>query len=242
MRVFSSRHLASLLGLALTGAGTLAAQEHSQQSPTALTGKIEATQRLPGGTFSAVRIAGRPDLYFLSENGRFLIKGQAYDLWSGEELRSIDAVRAATDNVNLTGLDAIWPDLAPLPVGRGSQDVVIFVAPTCPACTQLLDQLPAFEDRYRFLLLPIPIGGDSGELVRHLACAQDPAAAAKALMDHDPRRTLPQRADCDAGPVHKRLVAAQVLQVTSVPWLIRADGRVHPGVPQDLAGWLEGDG
>ena len=42
----------------------------------------------------------------------------------------------------------------------------------------------ALTDRYRFLLLPIPAGGDSAALVRGLACAQDRKAAEAAWLRH----------------------------------------------------------
>ena len=65
-----------------------------QRGPEALAlRRIEATQQLPGGGFAAVKVAGRDALYYLSNDGRILIKGTAYDLWSGRTLS--DARRRA---------------------------------------------------------------------------------------------------------------------------------------------------
>ena len=75
--------------------------------------QIEATRPLPGASFSAVKVTGRQDLYFLSGDGRILIKGTAYDLWSGQTLSTIEDVAEATTRINLDGFAAIWPQLDP---------------------------------------------------------------------------------------------------------------------------------
>ena len=51
--------------------------------------------------------------------------------------------------------------------------VVAFVAPGCPHCQSLIEQARALGERYRFLLLPIPAGGQGGAIIRALACAAD---------------------------------------------------------------------
>ena len=94
--------------------------------------QIEATRPLPGATFSAVKVTGRQDLYFVSGDGRILIKGTAYDLWSGQTLSTIEDVAAATTRINLDGFAAIWPQLDPITLGQGPNTVVAFVAPGCP--------------------------------------------------------------------------------------------------------------
>ena len=65
---------------------------------------IEATQQLPGGSFNAVKVKDRQGLYFLSSDGRFLIKGSAYDLWSG---------RSSTRSPSARGRARWWPSSRP---------------------------------------------------------------------------------------------------------------------------------
>ena len=121
--------------------------------------QIEATRPLPGASFSAVKVTGRQDLYFVSADGRILIKGTAYDLWSGQTLSTIEDVAEATTRINLDGFAAIWPQLDPIELGQGPNTVVAFVAPGCPHCQSLIEQAQGLLERYRFLLLPIPAFG-----------------------------------------------------------------------------------
>lgn len=199
--------------------------------------EIEATRQLPAGSFSAVKVKGRQGLYFLSSDGRILIKGSAYDLWSGRSLTTLADVERAATRIDLKGFAAIWPQLDPLTLGQGSSTVVAFVSPGCPLCRGLIDQAQALTDRYRFLLLPIPAGGDSAALVRGLACAEDREAAEAAWLRHAFTATA-QKPVCDLEPVQRRVITAQLLGIKAVPWIVRPDGALSEGMPPDLAAWL----
>ena len=199
---------------------------------------IEATQQLPGGSFNAVKVKDRQGLYFLSSDGRILIKGTAYDLWAGRRLTSLEEVRRTATHLNLEGLAQLWPQLDPIALGQGPRTVVAFVAPGCPYCQKLMDAAQGLTDRYRFLLLPIPGGDQGGAAIRAIACARDKPAAEAAFLRHQPALGLAQRADCDLQAVQRRIITARMLGVTGVPWIVRADGTVSPGMPPDLTAWL----
>jgi thiol:disulfide interchange protein DsbC len=69
-------------------------------------------------------------------------------------------------------------------------------------------------------------------------CAPSPDAAWRALIDQA-WGDLPEPAeDCDTQPLVRALITAQLLGINQVPTLIAADGRLQPGVPDDLAAWL----
>lgn len=102
--------------LLLTAATAHAAPLHPARLPRGLEAQAlrqteHASSTLPGATFSAVKVTGRQDLYFLSGDGFILIKGTAFDLWSGTLSTIEDAVAAATTRINLDGFAAIWPQL-----------------------------------------------------------------------------------------------------------------------------------
>ena len=200
--------------------------------------QIEATRPLPGASFSAVKVTGRQDLYFLSGDGRILIKGSAYDLWSGRSLTTLADVERAATRIDLKGFATIWPQLDPLTLGEGPGTVVAFVSPGCPLCRSLIDQALELTDRYRFLLLPIPAGGDSAALVRGLACAKDRKAAEAAWLRHSFTAATAQKPVCDLEPVQRRVITAQLLGIKAVPWIVRPDGALSEGMPPDLAAWL----
>ena len=130
------------------------------------------------------------------------------------------------------------PQLDPLTLGEGPGTVVAFVSPGCPLCRSLIDQAQALTDRYRFLLLPIPAGGDSVALVRSLACAKDRKAAEAAWLRHAFTAATAQKPVCDLEPVQRRVITAQLLGIKAVPWIVRPDGALSDGMPPDLAAWL----
>jgi thiol:disulfide interchange protein DsbC len=47
-------------------------------------------------------------------------------------------------------------------------------------------------------------------------------------------------AECDTQPLVRALITARLLGVERVPLLIAPDGRLHQGVPENLAAWLGG--
>lgn len=200
--------------------------------------RIEATQQLPGGGFAAIKVAGRANLYYLSNDGRILIKGTAYDLWSGRTLTTMAEVQRSATQLDLAGFQTLWPQLDPIELGRGAETVVAFVSPGCPHCQTLIDQAHGLADRYRFLLLPIPADGQSGAIVRSLACARDKPAAESAYLRHQLAAGVEQSASCNIEAVQRRVITAQMLGIKGVPWIVRADGASSEGLPQDLNAWL----
>lgn len=202
---------------------------------------IEEMIAMPGGAWRAARGADGA-VYFLSGNGRWVVRGEAYDLWQGERLRDFDAVRASTRVIRLQGLGRIWEDLAPIAFGTGPEEIVVFTDPRCPVCEGLLGQLRAHGDRYRIVVLQIPLLGDaSGRIVRAVHCAADADAGRAAVFDGRPATALAERADCDGRPILRRLAAAQLIGLQGVPFMIHGrDGRFIEGAPGDLDAWLEG--
>ena len=231
--------LAGMLAIVADAQAQDAARPQLQRGPAAqeLRG-IEAMAKLPPGDFSAVKIAGRAGLYFLSSDGRILIKGAAYDLWAGRQLDTLAEVQHAASHIELEGFAKLWPQLDPIVVGQGPRTVVAFVAPGCPYCQKLMDTAQGLADRYRFLLLPIPGGSQGGAAIRAIACARDKPAAEAAFLHHQPALGLAQREGCDIQAVQRRIITAQMLGIKAVPWLVRDDGTVSPGMPPDLAAWL----
>ena len=236
-------HRLALAGMLAIAAADAQAQETSlpqlQRGPEAqeLRG-IEAMAKLPAGDFSAVKITGRDGLYFLSSDGRILIKGAAYDLWAGRQLDTLAEVQHAASHIELAGFTGLWPQLDPIVVGQGPSTVVAFVAPGCPYCQKLMDAAQGLTDRYRFLLLPIPGGDQGGAAIRAIACARDKPAAEAAFLRHQRTDGVAQLGSCDLQAVQRRIITARMLGVKGVPWIVRADGTVSPGMPPDLTAWL----
>lgn len=238
--------------LAVAGfAAPLSAQPRQFDLPgtgaAGLTGQIESIQLIPGGAFSAVKLTGRNELYMLSANGRFVLRGPVYDLWQGRELGSVEDIRAATATVNLSGLRVVMADLQPTVLGEGEDEVVIFIDPLCPYCQRLVSEARALVEaeprRWRIVLLAFPLlGNQSGVVVRNLHCATDQEAARRALLEHRFAPLLAERQDCDLGPAQRRIVLARMLGVEGVPFTVRPDGRTVQGLPPDFVAWLRASG
>lgn len=130
-----------------------------------------------------------------------------------------------------------WSRLAPVIFGDGSDDVVVFTAPSCPYCRQLIDHLPALAERYRVIVLPISFTSYDAQRVRAMACAADQDAAAQAFLLHQDV-ILPQREPCDLSAVKARYAEAQRRRVVGVPYIIRPDGEISLGLRPDLDAWL----
>lgn len=210
-----------------------------------LAGGIDEMTLMPGGAWRALKLRNSERALFISENGRWVIRGEVMDLWSGKSLTDYDEVVASTRTINFSGLSQIWDDLSPVELNQGEADpLILFTDPRCPYCRALIEELSATVSQRRILIFEIPLlGGQSGEDVRLVHCAEDQDAAKAALISHGARRLLSQRQGCDLGPLQRRLVTAQMIGVRAVPFMIDSrDGRFVEGKPDDLGAWLKGGG
>lgn len=204
-----------------------------------LAGGIDAMVKIPGGSWQAVRAGG--ETYWMSGNGRWVVKGQAYDLWAGTPLDDFADIRTAVETVKLGGFDGLMADLEPIRFGSGEIEIAVFIDPACPHCHDLLGRLALIDDQVSVAVLPIPAFGEaSGRQVRAMHCAEDAEAARDALFGKRPALDLAQRPDCAIEALHRRLVTAQMIGLRGVPYMVHLDsGRFVEGVPRDLAAWLE---
>jgi thiol-disulfide isomerase/thioredoxin len=145
-------------------------------------------------------------------------------------------VLASPLSIHAGSAAADWERLAPFVIGDGKDDVVVFTAPSCPYCRQLIDQLPTLTERYRVILLPISFTGYDAQRVRAMACAEDQEAAVRAFLLHQDI-VLPQQERCDLDPVRARYAEAKRRRVVSVPFIIRPDGEISRGLRPDLDDW-----
>ena len=202
---------------------------------------IDGMRRLPVQGMQMVRAGER--VLFVSANGRYVFTGPAWDLWHGAALDSLETAGRLAERIDLQRLRLDPQALGALQFGNGEEEVVIFVDPRCPHCHDLMARLPALTERYRFLLVPLPVlGPDSEDAVARLGClaATDAAAARDALLN-DKADELPEPTPgCGQAPAQRALVTAQLLGIAGVPYLIAPDGRLQQGVPEDLEHWLEG--
>lgn len=210
--------------------------------PGALGGAVKATERLPISGLSAVETDAL-GIVFMSSNGRFVLRGELWDLWSGRKLDTMAAIRDAASKLDMSRLPLSAADLGAMTYGNGAKRVQIWVDPKCPYCHQLLGQIGPFTTDHTFEIYVVPLlGRDSQELTRRISCATDQGAALSALTGGKvaEMRALTAATGCSVEPIQKRMVTAQMLGITGVPVIVAPDGRVNRGLPPDLAAFLAG--
>jgi thiol:disulfide interchange protein DsbC len=200
---------------------------------------VEAMRRLPVTGLHLVKRG--EDTFFVSDNGRLVIVGSAFDLWNGAPVTTLAEAERMAGRLDLLRLGLKPEDLGALRFGLGTEQVVAFVDPRCPHCRALLGQIPALADRYRFALVLLPVlGPESEALARRLACAGSsaPETAVQALLTEDYTRLPEPAADCVPEGLARARAAAQVIGVPGVPFVIAPDGRIARGAVADLGQWL----
>jgi len=218
------------LGLAAVSLVVTAAEspgKHNQVEPLPINGMVAAVKN------------GK--LAFVSANGRFVFQGTMFDSWEGKNIESIEDARHAYRYMNLNKLDFRVDALAPMTIGNGAKEVVIFTDPYCPSC-HILYEDALKEPGYTFKLVQIPVlGEDSQKAVRFGFCSPDRELAQKVLLGRVKPADIPnpEFKDCDTTAVAKRVVTTQLLGLKGVPFILRDDGLVRNGYMKgDLHKWL----
>lgn len=206
----------------------------SAQAQTNPFGSIKAVKNIP---IQGVKlIESDKGTFFVSENGRFAWKGPIYDMWNGQNVQTMADVDLVVNHLDVKKFGLNPDQLATLTMGQGDKEELIFVSSDCSHCRKLLEQAQGLGDRYRFKVVLVPMGQKSLEHTKQLLCTKDQGVAIQALVSGNFAGLGP--AECDLASLRRTLVAARILGLRSVPYMIRHDGRVQTGEIKNLAGWL----
>ena len=233
-----ARHLGASLAALGLAAASLANPGMAEPLPHA---SIARMAQLPSGGLQAVETT-EGELLFFSENGRYVLRGSAVDLWHGAKLTAFDQTQHLAGRIDLARLKLDVADLGAIDLGVGPE-VVIFVDPFCPHCTALYADLAPLRATYRFRLVPIPVLGEPAQrAVLALACLSGsaPEQARDALLGGRTADLPEPAAGCGEAVAQRTLIAAQILGIRGTPFLIAPDGRLRQGRPDDLSAWLAG--
>jgi thiol:disulfide interchange protein DsbC len=199
--------------------------------------KIDSVKRIPINGLVMVEAGGQ--YYLVSDNGRFaILGGKLIDVWSSKEIKNPDDVDRS-GRIPLDKLGINQDELSTFTLGTGKQVVTVFMDPTCPHCHNMLTQFSKLGKEYTFKLVMLPLLGEAAtEISKKLVCNKNKKASLDAVMTAKYDALPSVTTDCDMKPLQRAIVAAQVIGVNGVPFIVAMDGTVARGEVADIAKFL----
>lgn len=204
--------------------------------------KIDGMIELPVDKFSAIESDGQ--IYYVSNNGRYVITGQLYDLWGGNSLDTMAQIKTSTETIPLNGLNLKAKDLNTVILGSGDKEILLFVDPLSDVTKELIKQSRQIitdgnrDFAFKFIFIPA-LGDKSNIAAKKILCSSenvnDEEILNKVLSNQIGELKTSQ---CDISPYDRTLVMSTLLQIKRVPFLIANDGRFIEGIPNSYLNWL----
>jgi len=212
--------------------------EISEKQLKDATKAVSTMLTLPISGLKAVETNGQ--IVFISKSGRFVFRGQLYDVWYRKPVNTMREIRDTAKYLKLDQMPIDMDNLNIARFGTGNRKVTVFTDPLCGSCAEVYKEIesnPSLKSDYTFDFIVVPMLGDeSNRLSRSLSCINDPREAYIRLVE----RTLDEiKPDCDSKQHDLTLLTAQVLDVKGAPYFILDNGRHKLGKPTDLGKWLK---
>lgn len=198
---------------------------------------IDAIASLPIEEIKAVETNG--EIFFMSNNGRYVFRGQLTDTWHKRSLDTMQEIEYASNHIDLDLMGLPLDKLNTITIGGGSQRVVAFVDPKCSFCKTLIREALNKTDKYTFKLVVVPaLGEDSNNMSKALFCSADKSPAIEKFLAGD-LKSLPQKDTCDTKHYDLTLTVAQLIGIDHVPFILSPDGRYRSGTGEGFWKWIE---
>ena len=203
-------------------------------------GQIKGIQEMP--ITKVFFVEAQQGSYLVSSDGRFVIEGVIKDVWHRKTIKSLDDARS-TERLPLTNI-GFNPEeqLASFTLGnpKVKRQGVIFVDPTSTITLTALKKLneKAENSNWTVVLMPL-IGGDAAiDRSRRIWCATDKAGALDDLINGTSESLSSVSKDCKEEPLVMGMMLTDLLQIRSLPHLIREDGLKSTGFPENFDEWF----
>lgn len=227
------RNLLGAICLFLAMAGVVHAQA---TPPSSQTPKIESMTSIPVTAIQAVKTSN--EIFFMSQDGRYVFRGDLIDTWHKKKLESIADIKYSTNHINVDVMGLNFEKMNTISVGSGKEIVVVFVDPTCMYCKKFLMDAKTKFDKYTFKIVVVPALGDRANVLsKQLFCSSDKSNAFDSLVQNK-LNEMPQQAPCDISGYDLTLTVAQLFGIRSVPYFIAPDGRYRAGAGPEFWEWL----
>lgn len=200
--------------------------------------EIEDVIQLPINSIAAVS-DNEGTIMFIADSGRYAIHGSLIDIWEGEVLTTMAEIKASVTKMDLRGQGIDVDKLNIASFGHGPREIIVFVDPVCPTCTNVLEDAEKLSDLYTFKFVVVPaFGGLSNHLSKQFFCAANPDERFEALKNGT-IADLATKENCPLDYYDQTLVLAHMLSIDGVPFIISQKDKQYRGRPADLGAWLE---
>ncbi len=223
-------------------AGSLAADELPEKYRFAqeLFPTVEITDIRPSPIAGILEMAVGADIFYISEDGKYLLQGELYDIVSKKNLSEVAKESARQPYFDRFGDD----ESIVFPAEDPKAEVLVFTDIDCGYCRKLHRDMQGYNDsgitiRYVFFPRSGP-ATDSWRKAQDVWCANDRRdALTKAKNNQDFTSNKP----CDASIVAEHYKVVQDLGLTGTPALLTSSGRLIVGYrsPDELLDILQGD-
>ena len=192
-------------------------------------GQLESVRKAPWGALYEVVVRGPegPQIYYVDEDARVIISGQAIDAKTG---RNLTQERGRELNkVDWSSLPLQWAITSKR--GSGRRKIAILSDPNCPYCKRFEEDLAKLDDITVHILPYAVLGPKSEQQAKSAWCSKDRVKAWNDLMF---RRIEPQAApDCD-NPIDKLAAYGRSIGANSTPtWFLETGERYSGALPLD---------
>lgn len=245
----SNSFLIPVLMLMLVGYGSIGyAEGSSSNSPTKPASEVNRIIEIDVGKLRVVHTEDGRTMY-VSENGRYAIVGDFFDMWQRRRIVNMDDLTRTVRTMDLKGAGFDVEKAVKFSLGKGEQRVTIFVDPGCGWCHRLIEEVNhdlTLQQAYTFDFVVVSVlGGQSVRLAQIFSCSteKDEKKRLEAFLGgEDTIMKMPQQASgvCDLTDYQQTASASRQLSIKSVPLIIAPDGRFVKGKPKSLLGFLQG--
>ncbi|PID67013.1 MAG: thiol:disulfide interchange protein [Gammaproteobacteria bacterium] len=182
-----------------------------------------------------VQINGQ--IIYLSNDGEKVISGSVYDLKN-----KISHTEMASNRLRKEALAEIADaDKIIYQAKDEKYKVTVFTDISCPYCTKLHKQVPAFNDlgiTVEYLAFPrAGIGSETEKKMQRVWCAENKTLA---LTEAKENNKFPKKS-CDGKQVAQQFLLGDELGINATPTMVLSDGELQSGymTPDDLLTYLQ---
>lgn len=190
----------------------------------------------PSGITGLYEVVVGTNLYYATEDGRYLLNGSILDLQNGRNLTEIKKSELRMEVINNLGEDQMIIFAAE----KAKNTITVFTDLDCPYCRLMHSKIKGYNDRgitVRYLLYPRDVVGSASYLKAvSVWCAED---RNQAFTDANASKPVASKS-CD-NPVQATMSLGKQMGVSGTPTIFLDTGDKLPGYvpPKELAARLE---